>query len=121
MGGALSMKIICHGTTPAGNNFKDSCVDFDKNVVEAFEGFLQQVFTPEECLARTLEVKTPNANDASRPATVIHSPAPPPTALAAKPKPKCKQAKKKTSTAAPATATAAGAVAPAASAVETPG
>ncbi|KAJ7799061.1 hypothetical protein B0H14DRAFT_2617412 [Mycena olivaceomarginata] len=121
MGGALSMKIICHGTTPAGNDFEDSCVDFDKNVVEAFEGFLQQVFTPEECLARALEVKTPDANDASRPATVIQTPAAPPTALAAKPKPKRKQAKKKASTAAPATATAAAAVGPPASAVETPG
>ncbi|KAJ7353248.1 hypothetical protein DFH08DRAFT_804823 [Mycena albidolilacea] len=120
MGGALSMKIICHGTTPARNDFEDSCVDFDKNVVEAFEGFLQQVFTPEECLARALEVKTPDANDASRPATVIQTPAAPPTALAAKPKPKHKQAKKKASTAAPATATAA-AVGPPASAVETPG
>jgi hypothetical protein len=36
---------ICHGTTPAGNDFEDSCVDFDKNVIEAFEGFLQQVFS----------------------------------------------------------------------------
>jgi hypothetical protein len=36
---------ICHGTTPAGNDFEDSCVNFDKNVVEAFEGFLQQVFS----------------------------------------------------------------------------
>ncbi|KAJ7801998.1 hypothetical protein B0H14DRAFT_2614767 [Mycena olivaceomarginata] len=121
MGGALSMKIICHGTTPAGNDFEDLCVDFDKNVVEAFEGFLQQVFTPEECLARTLEVKTPDANDASQPATVIQTPAAPPTALAAKLKPKRKQAKKKASTAAPATATAAAAVGPPASAVETLG
>jgi hypothetical protein len=36
---------ICHGTMPAGNNFKDLCVDSDKNVIEAFEGFLQQVFS----------------------------------------------------------------------------
>ncbi|KAJ7300677.1 hypothetical protein DFH08DRAFT_997845 [Mycena albidolilacea] len=104
MGGALSMKIICHGTTPAGNDFEDSCVDFDQNVVEAFEGFLQQVF--KECLARALEVKTLDTSDASRPATVIQAPAPPPTAPAAKAKPKAKRAKKKASAAAPATATA---------------
>jgi hypothetical protein len=36
---------IYHGTTPAGNDFEDSCVNFDKNVVEAFEVFLQQVFS----------------------------------------------------------------------------
>lgn len=41
----LLVHSICHGTTPAGNDFEDSCVDFDKNVVEAFEGFLQQVFS----------------------------------------------------------------------------
>jgi hypothetical protein len=26
-----------------GNDFEDSCVDLDKHIVEAFEGFLQQV------------------------------------------------------------------------------
>ncbi|KAJ7855743.1 hypothetical protein B0H14DRAFT_2579208 [Mycena olivaceomarginata] len=92
MGGALSMKIICHGTTPPGNNFEDSCVDFDKNV-EVFERFLQQVF--KECLARALEVKTLDTSDASRPATVIQVPAPPPTAPATKAKPKAKRAKKR--------------------------
>jgi hypothetical protein len=35
---------ICHGETVEGNDFEDLCVDFNKHIVEAFEGFLQQVF-----------------------------------------------------------------------------
>jgi hypothetical protein len=62
LGGELSMKMyivsalgschqltnvcfsICHGETPEGNDFQDSCIDFNKHIVEAFEGFLQLVF-----------------------------------------------------------------------------
>ncbi|KAJ6453902.1 hypothetical protein C8R45DRAFT_1112167 [Mycena sanguinolenta] len=78
MGGDLSMKIVCHGTTPAGNDFEDSCIDFEKNVIEPFEGFLQQVYTPEQCSAVALDARTPEANDPSRPAIVIAAPAPAP-------------------------------------------
>ncbi|KAJ7271332.1 hypothetical protein B0H12DRAFT_1067182 [Mycena haematopus] len=68
----------------------------------AFEGFLQQVFTderysaPEECRARALEARVPDANDAARPATVIQvtPPAPPATATAQEPKPKRGKKKK---------------------------
>ncbi|KAF7346299.1 hypothetical protein MSAN_01857300 [Mycena sanguinolenta] len=86
MGGELSMKVICHGTTPAGIDFEDFCVDFDKHVVESFEGFLQQVYTPEECRTRALDVRALETNDPARPATVIHAPSPaqdtPPTVQA---------------------------------------
>ncbi|KAF7347983.1 hypothetical protein MSAN_01750400 [Mycena sanguinolenta] len=97
MGGDLSMKIVCHGTTPAGNDFEDSCIDFDKNVIEAFEGFLQQVYTPEECRAVALETRTPETNDPSRPAIVIQAPVPSPlpAVLAKKSKAKPKRSSNK--------------------------
>ncbi|KAJ7762068.1 hypothetical protein DFH07DRAFT_957069 [Mycena maculata] len=59
MKGDLSMKIICFGQTPAGNDFEDSCVDFDINVAEPFEGFLRQVFTAAERQARALPLRAP--------------------------------------------------------------
>ncbi|KAJ7430922.1 hypothetical protein FB451DRAFT_1198538 [Mycena latifolia] len=48
MGGELSMKIICFGQTPAGNDFKESCVDFDKNLVEPFGAYLRACYTAQE-------------------------------------------------------------------------
>ncbi|KAJ7735301.1 hypothetical protein B0H14DRAFT_3516877 [Mycena olivaceomarginata] len=67
---------ICHGETVEGNDFEDSCVDFDKHIVEAFEGFLQQVFSAAECRASALEPRALAENDSSRPATVIQPAAP---------------------------------------------
>lgn len=36
---------ICFGETPAGNDFEQSCINFDTNVVEPFEAFLRNVFS----------------------------------------------------------------------------
>ncbi|KAJ6464565.1 hypothetical protein C8R45DRAFT_940051 [Mycena sanguinolenta] len=95
MGGELSMKVICHGVTPAGNDFEDSCVDFDKHFVEPFEAFLQQVYTPEECHARALEEARPlQNNDPTRPVTVIQAPVPTPLPTVAAKKKVKKRAKK---------------------------
>ncbi|KAJ7898273.1 hypothetical protein B0H14DRAFT_3424632 [Mycena olivaceomarginata] len=91
LGGDLSMKIICHGETPESNDFQDSCVDFNKHIVEAFEGFLQLVFSPSECRARAFEPREAE-NDPLRPATVI----PPPSPEELAPPPAKKTAKKKT-------------------------
>ncbi|KAJ7088341.1 hypothetical protein C8R44DRAFT_892869 [Mycena epipterygia] len=52
MGGEFSYKIVCFGETPAGNDFEDSCADFDKNVTEPSEEFLSTVFTAQEQRAR---------------------------------------------------------------------
>ncbi|KAJ7692013.1 hypothetical protein B0H16DRAFT_1486581 [Mycena metata] len=41
MNGELTLKIICFGETPAGNDFEETCVNFNENVVEPFEGFPQ--------------------------------------------------------------------------------
>ncbi|KAJ7835676.1 hypothetical protein B0H14DRAFT_2590146 [Mycena olivaceomarginata] len=45
MGGNLTLKIICFGETPGGNDFEKSCVDFDQNVTHAFQAFLRLCFT----------------------------------------------------------------------------
>ncbi|KAJ7116676.1 hypothetical protein C8R44DRAFT_739360 [Mycena epipterygia] len=52
--GEFSYKVICFGETPAGNDFEESCVDFDKNVTEPFEEYLRAVFTAQEQRARAL-------------------------------------------------------------------
>ncbi|KAJ7862585.1 hypothetical protein B0H14DRAFT_3444537 [Mycena olivaceomarginata] len=56
-------RFICHGETLEGNDFEDSCVDFDKHIVEAFEGFLRQVFSVSECRTAALETTTPAGDD----------------------------------------------------------
>ncbi|KAJ7067683.1 hypothetical protein B0H15DRAFT_958209 [Mycena belliarum] len=54
LGGRLTVKIICSGQTPAGNDFEDVCVDFDQNVFQPFEAFLRTVFTAEMCQSRAI-------------------------------------------------------------------
>ncbi|KAJ7480487.1 hypothetical protein B0H11DRAFT_2280527 [Mycena galericulata] len=63
MGGDLSVKIICFGETPAGNDFEDSCVDFDKNVVEAFEAFLRNCYSLDECRSRAFMARPDAAHE----------------------------------------------------------
>ncbi|KAF8202792.1 hypothetical protein K438DRAFT_1965267 [Mycena galopus ATCC 62051] len=48
MGGDLTMKIVCFGETPAGNDFEACCVDFDKNLVQRFQEFLRLCFSNQD-------------------------------------------------------------------------
>ncbi|KAJ6538211.1 hypothetical protein DFH09DRAFT_1324077 [Mycena vulgaris] len=57
LGGEISLKLICFGETPAGNDFEDACVDFDKNVIETFEAFARSCFTLEERQARAFPAR----------------------------------------------------------------
>ncbi|KAJ6570822.1 hypothetical protein DFH09DRAFT_1312865 [Mycena vulgaris] len=57
MGGELSMEIICFGQTLAGNDFEDSYIDFDKNVVQAFEAFLRASYTAKEQAERAFPAR----------------------------------------------------------------
>ncbi|KAJ7120866.1 hypothetical protein C8R44DRAFT_736575 [Mycena epipterygia] len=81
LGGEFSYKIICFGETPAGNDFEDSCVDFDKNVTEPFEEYLRAVFTAQEQRARALPSRPEpesSARGASRAAEGdVEEPSPP--------------------------------------------
>ncbi|KAJ7449017.1 hypothetical protein FB451DRAFT_1567149 [Mycena latifolia] len=65
MGGEFSMKITCFGETPAGNDFEDSCVDFDKNIVEPFEAFLRATYTARERAERALPPRPASAGGPS--------------------------------------------------------
>ncbi|KAJ6534406.1 hypothetical protein B0H19DRAFT_1272120 [Mycena capillaripes] len=84
LGGELSVKIICFGETSAGNDFEDSCIDFDKNVVEPFEGFMRHYYTAEECQSRALPTR-PSTSNAERVAHIT-PPAPAPPVDPRKPK-----------------------------------
>ncbi|KAJ6452167.1 hypothetical protein C8R47DRAFT_1083816 [Mycena vitilis] len=75
LGGELSLKIISCGQTPAGNDFEDACINFDKNVVESFEGFMRLVYTAEQRKACALPTAS-TAEDAPRAPRVVPVPAP---------------------------------------------
>ncbi|KAJ6510907.1 hypothetical protein C8R45DRAFT_1162115 [Mycena sanguinolenta] len=48
MNGKLTLKVICSGQTPAGNDFEACCVDFDKKVIHPFQDFLRICFGAED-------------------------------------------------------------------------
>ncbi|KAJ6471704.1 hypothetical protein DFH09DRAFT_1476105 [Mycena vulgaris] len=98
LGGDISLKIICFGDTPAGNDFEDSCVDFDKNVIETFEAFARSCFTLEERQARAFPARTePPSAESRLPRDVPTAEAP---SQAKAPKPK-RMTKKKNPSAVP--------------------
>ncbi|KAJ7024940.1 hypothetical protein C8F04DRAFT_1191985 [Mycena alexandri] len=105
--GELSLKIICFGESPAGNDFEDSCADFEENVVEPFELFLRTCFTAEQRLARALprevEVHQPPSSNVRVSCTTDGDTAALQEAAkpAAKPKAKPKAKKVKTAKSAP--------------------
>ncbi|KAJ7761381.1 hypothetical protein B0H16DRAFT_1719547 [Mycena metata] len=58
MDGEMSLKIICFGETPSGNDFEQCCVNFEDNVVKPFEGFVQMCFTAQQCASRSMPTNT---------------------------------------------------------------
>ncbi|KAJ7133262.1 hypothetical protein C8R44DRAFT_730442 [Mycena epipterygia] len=44
MGGELSMKVICYGTSPAGNTFEESLTTFDEDIVLPFQKWMRCSF-----------------------------------------------------------------------------
>ncbi|KAJ7897597.1 hypothetical protein B0H14DRAFT_3424957 [Mycena olivaceomarginata] len=112
-GAAHRASKICFGETTEGNDFEDSSIDFDKHIVEAFEGFLRQVFSASECRAQALESEAVPANDDLRPVTVIPPPAPEPAPEPPAPKKKAKsKSKSKKKASVPSTVAAPQVVAP---------
>ncbi|KAJ7229219.1 hypothetical protein C8J57DRAFT_1730615 [Mycena rebaudengoi] len=55
LNGELSMKVICFGVSPAGNNFEDSHPDFPNAVVIPYQTWLRRCFPPAVRRARALE------------------------------------------------------------------
>ncbi|KAF7358321.1 hypothetical protein MVEN_00881600 [Mycena venus] len=60
MNGDLTLKVICFGQTPAGNDFEACCVDFDKNIIQAFQEFLRLCYSGQDTAALALPT-TPEA------------------------------------------------------------
>ncbi|KAK7040425.1 hypothetical protein R3P38DRAFT_3180137 [Favolaschia claudopus] len=63
--GQLSLKVICHGRTPMGNDFEDVCVDFDDKVLKPFQDFLRLVFSPSDCAGFQLPTTASPTSDSS--------------------------------------------------------
>ncbi|KAJ6494480.1 hypothetical protein C8R45DRAFT_1212436 [Mycena sanguinolenta] len=56
MNGDLTLKVICFGQTPSGNDFEACCVDFDQNVIQPFQDFLRICFGGEDTASFALPV-----------------------------------------------------------------
>ncbi|KAJ7774527.1 hypothetical protein DFH07DRAFT_952237 [Mycena maculata] len=63
MGGELTVKMICFGTTPAGHDFADSCVDFEKNIADPFDAFLRQCSTARDRRVLALTTAAPASSE----------------------------------------------------------
>ncbi|KAJ6451805.1 hypothetical protein C8R45DRAFT_1223757 [Mycena sanguinolenta] len=65
MNGDLTLKIVCFGETPSGNDFEACCMDFDKNITQPFQDFLTICFgetdTADWALPTTPEVAMDHA------------------------------------------------------------
>ncbi|KAJ6458297.1 hypothetical protein C8R45DRAFT_1221666 [Mycena sanguinolenta] len=65
MNGDLTLKIVCFGKTPSGNDFEACCMDFDKNITQPFQDFLTICFgetdTADWALPTTPEVAMDHA------------------------------------------------------------
>ncbi|KAK7007796.1 hypothetical protein R3P38DRAFT_2552643 [Favolaschia claudopus] len=62
--GQLSLKVICYGKTPMGNDFEDVCVDFDDNVIKPFQDYLRLVFSAASPTSTPAQASTDPAADA---------------------------------------------------------
>ncbi|KAJ7834044.1 hypothetical protein B0H14DRAFT_3462309 [Mycena olivaceomarginata] len=54
MNGDLTMKIVCFGESPQGNDFEHCCIDFKKNITQPFQDFLRLVFSTQDCTTAAL-------------------------------------------------------------------
>ncbi|KAJ6487345.1 hypothetical protein DFH09DRAFT_1339458 [Mycena vulgaris] len=97
-GGEITVKVICSGETPAGNTFAESCIDFQKQIVEQFTQFAERVFSASTCRERAIIFP-------SEPAQAPLGPNTPPTVdvNVATPLPKPKRVPKPKKSKAPAT------------------
>ncbi|KAJ7254898.1 hypothetical protein C8J57DRAFT_1722029 [Mycena rebaudengoi] len=80
LNGQLSMKIICFGTSLAGNNFEEAHEDFSGAVTLPFQAFLRRLFLQDVRRARALDPEDSLADEAE-PAPEEPHPAYPLTAL----------------------------------------
>ncbi|KAJ6539873.1 hypothetical protein DFH09DRAFT_1090184 [Mycena vulgaris] len=76
-GGEITVKVICSGKTPAGNTFAESCVDFEKQIVEQFTQFADRVFSASTCRERAINAAS---EPTSEPMEAPVKPPRPPTA-----------------------------------------
>ncbi|KAK7017278.1 hypothetical protein R3P38DRAFT_2377159, partial [Favolaschia claudopus] len=96
--GQLSLKVICHGKTPMGNDFEDVCMDFDDRVLKPFQDFLRMVYSSQSEESPSGEADAATAEPSTAEPTVrrIHAPPEPVPAAATAVKTKKPKKKKKT-------------------------
>ncbi|KAK6969033.1 hypothetical protein R3P38DRAFT_3337293 [Favolaschia claudopus] len=63
MNGDLTLKIFCFGETDEGNDFEACYVDFNKNIVQAFQDFLRLCFSEESCASWATQTTAPSVLD----------------------------------------------------------
>ncbi|KAJ6453189.1 hypothetical protein C8R45DRAFT_1112693 [Mycena sanguinolenta] len=67
MNGDLTLKVICFGETPGGNDFEACCVDFDKHLIQPFQDYLRLCFNDEDTSALALPTASETADDDTSP------------------------------------------------------
>ncbi|KAJ7347693.1 hypothetical protein DFH08DRAFT_960128 [Mycena albidolilacea] len=68
MGGDLTLKVLCFNQTPGGNDFEESCIEFENDILKPFQDFLH--------LACTLPERALTGSDDTGPVEYILPPAP---------------------------------------------
>ncbi|KAJ7686446.1 hypothetical protein B0H14DRAFT_3534564 [Mycena olivaceomarginata] len=63
MGGDLTLKVLCFGQTPGGNDFEECCTDFDANVLKPFQDFLRLCYSLADRQACALPHRAPVVSD----------------------------------------------------------
>ncbi|KAJ6549642.1 hypothetical protein B0H10DRAFT_1968992 [Mycena sp. CBHHK59/15] len=63
LNGELSMKIICHGVSPAGNDFQSSHSTFDTSLTVPFQQWLRRVYPMDVRRARAATIPDDGSND----------------------------------------------------------
>ncbi|KAJ7259887.1 hypothetical protein C8J57DRAFT_492559 [Mycena rebaudengoi] len=107
MGGELSLKVVCSGKTPAGNDFQDSFANFDDIIVTGFQDFLRAVFPAETRAEWALNVDGPASNVIQEDLAPVADLQPPPAAApASNPTKKAAKSRKSKATSAASASTA---------------
>ncbi|KAK7028746.1 hypothetical protein R3P38DRAFT_3394725 [Favolaschia claudopus] len=95
LNGELTLKVICFGETPEGNDFEACYPEFNANVLQAFQDFIRLCFSEDDCSSAAMPTTLPSVSDGRvvhrvNPETTEEEPTPAPAKKKSKSKSKSK-------------------------------
>ncbi|KAK7039795.1 hypothetical protein R3P38DRAFT_3391214 [Favolaschia claudopus] len=63
LNGELTLKVICFGETPEGNDFEACYPEFNANVLQAFQDFIRLCFSEDDCSFAAMPTTLPSVSD----------------------------------------------------------